>query len=60
MTAAIANPTAREFLRNADPILARVIDAHPDFRLRAWIDELPALDAFRTLTFQVVGQQLSV
>ena len=57
MTAAIANPTAREFLRNADPILARVIDAHPGFRPRAWIDELPALDAFWTLTFQVAGQR---
>ena len=51
MTAAIANPTAREFLRNADPILARVIDAHPGFRPRAWIGELPAVDAFGTLTF---------
>jgi hypothetical protein len=60
MTAAIANPAAREFLRNADPILARVIDAHPGFRPRAWIGELPALDAFGTLTFQVAGQQLSV
>ena len=57
---ALANPTAREFLRNADPILARVIDAHPDFRPRAWIGEFPALDAFGTLTFQVAGQQLSV
>src|SRR5690348_8021069 len=60
MTAAIANPAAREFLRNADPILARVIDAHPGFRPRAWIGELPALDPFGTLTFQVAGQQLSV
>src|SRR5690348_4486730 len=60
MTAAIANPAAREFLRNADPILARVIDAHPGFRPRAWIGELPALDAFGTLIFQVAGQQLSV
>jgi DNA-3-methyladenine glycosylase II len=58
--AAVADPTAREFLRNADPVLARVIDAHPDFRPRAWIDELPGLDAFRTLLFQVAGQQLSV
>jgi DNA-3-methyladenine glycosylase II len=57
---ALANPTARELLRNADPILARVIDAHPDFRPRAWIGELPAVDAFGTLTFQVAGQQLSV
>ena len=60
MTAAIADPGAREFLRNADPILARVIDAHPGFRPRAWIGELPAVDAFGTLTFQVAGQQLSV
>src|SRR4029078_4741182 len=59
-TAAVADPTARAFLRKADPVLARVIDAHPDFRPRAWIDELPGLDAFGTLVFQVVGQQLSV
>jgi DNA-3-methyladenine glycosylase II len=56
----VADPTAREFLRKADPVLARVIDAHPDFRPRAWIDELPRLDAFGTLIFQVTGQQLSV
>jgi len=61
MTAtAVADPTARGFLRNADPVLAPVIDAHPDFRPRAWIDELPGLDAFGTLIFQVTGQQLSV
>src|SRR6266852_36663 len=58
--AAVPDPTAREFLRNADPVLARLIDAHPDFRPRAWIDELPGLDAFGTLIFQVTGQQLSV
>ena len=58
--AAVADPEAREFLRNADPVLARLIDARPDFRPRAWIDELPPLDAFATLIFQVVGQQLSV
>jgi DNA-3-methyladenine glycosylase II len=58
--AAAADPTAREFLRKADPVLARVIDALPDFRPRSWLNELPPLDAFRTLIFQVVGQQLSV
>ena len=58
--AAAADPKAREFLRNADPVLARLIDARPDFRPRAWMDELPPLDAFATLIFQVVGQQLSV
>jgi DNA-3-methyladenine glycosylase II len=60
MTAAVADPKAREFLRNADPVLARLIDEHPDFHPRAWIDELPGLDAFGTLIFQVAGQQLSV
>jgi DNA-3-methyladenine glycosylase II len=59
-SAAFADPVAREFLRQADPVLARVIDAHPDFQPRSWLDELPPLDAFRTLIFQVVGQQLSV
>ena len=58
--AALADPEAREFLREADPVLARLIDAHPDFHPRAWLDELPPLDAFATLVFQVAGQQLSV
>jgi DNA-3-methyladenine glycosylase II len=58
--AAVADPEAREFLRKADPVLARLIDAHPDFRPRAWLDELPPLDGFGTLVFQVIGQQLSV
>jgi len=58
--AALADRKAREFLRNADPVLARLIDARPGFRPRAWMDELPPLDAFATLVFQVAGQQLSV
>jgi DNA-3-methyladenine glycosylase II len=58
--AALADRKAREFLRRADPVLASVIDAHPAFRPRAWMDELPPLDAFGALIFQVVGQQLSV
>jgi DNA-3-methyladenine glycosylase II len=58
--AAVADPSAREFLRRADPILRELIDAHPDFRPRAWLNELPPLDPFGTLIFQVVGQQLSV
>ena len=55
-----ADADAREFLHQADPVLARIIDARPDFRPRAWTQELPALDAFSTLIFQVIGQQLSV
>ena len=44
--ATVADPKAREFLRKGDPVLARLIDARPDFRPRAWMDELPPLDAF--------------
>ena len=58
--AALANRKARESLRQADPVLGRLIDARPGFRPRAWMDELPPLDAFATLVFQVAGQQLSV
>jgi DNA-3-methyladenine glycosylase II len=58
--APLADSKARNFLRKADPVLARLIDARPDFRPRAWMDELPPLDAFGTLVFQVAGQQLSV
>jgi DNA-3-methyladenine glycosylase II len=57
---AVADPTVREFLRRADPAVRELIDARPDFHPRAWLDELPPLDAFGTLIFQVVGQQLSV
>jgi DNA-3-methyladenine glycosylase II len=58
--APLASRKAREFLREADPVLGRLIDARPGFRPRAWMDELPAFDAFGTLVFQVAGQQLSV
>lgn len=55
-----ADPDGRVFLRKADPVLARLIDARPDFRPRAWMEELPPLDAFGSLIFGVAGQQLSV
>ena len=58
--APIADRKARQSLRKADPVLARLIDSRPGFRPRAWMDELPPLDAFGTLIFQVAGQQLSV
>src|SRR4030081_3646009 len=60
MGSAVADPTSRQFLRRADPVLRELIDARPDFHPRAWLDELPPLDAFGTLIFQVVGQQPSV
>src|SRR5579863_9057818 len=58
--APVAGRKALAFLRQADPVLGRIIDAHPDFRPRAWLDDLPPLDGFGTLIFQVAGQQLSV
>jgi len=59
-SAALADPVAKALLRRADPLMARLVEAHPDFRPRAWLDELPSLDAFGTLVFQVLGQHLSV
>jgi DNA-3-methyladenine glycosylase II len=58
--APFADPDAREFLGKADPVMARLIAARPDFRPRAWMDELPPLDAFAVLVFQVASQQISV
>jgi DNA-3-methyladenine glycosylase II len=60
ITAGADELAGREFLQHADPVLARLIDAQPDFRPNAWKDELPAFDAFGWLVFQVIGQQLSV
>jgi DNA-3-methyladenine glycosylase II len=51
---------ARRHLRQADPVLARLIAARPDFDPRRWMTELPLMDLFGALLFQVVGQQLSV
>jgi DNA-3-methyladenine glycosylase II len=50
----------RTQLRLADPVLARLIEARPEFDPQRWKAELPALDLFGALLFQVVGQQLSV
>jgi DNA-3-methyladenine glycosylase II len=47
-------------LRGADPVLALLIDDRPDFDPRAWISELPPMDLYGALLFQVAGQQLSV
>ena len=51
---------ARWHLRNADPVLARLIDDRPDFDPRAWLAQLPPMDLYGALLFQVAGQQLSV
>lgn len=51
---------ARTQLRHADPVLARLIDDQPGFDPRAWMAELPPMDLYGALVFQVTGQQLSV
>ena len=51
---------ARSDLRKVDPVLARLIDARPTFDPQGWLAELPAMDLFGALLFQVAGQQLSV
>jgi DNA-3-methyladenine glycosylase II len=51
---------ARAHLRAADPVLAQLIADRPDFDPRRWIMELPPMDLFGALLFQVIGQQLSV
>jgi DNA-3-methyladenine glycosylase II len=51
---------ARSHLRHADPVLARLIDERPDFDPRAWMTQLPPMDLYGALLFQVTGQQLSV
>jgi len=51
---------ARAYMRHADPVLARLIDDRPDFDPRAWMTQLPPMDLYGALLFQVTGQQLSV
>jgi DNA-3-methyladenine glycosylase II len=51
---------ARSYLRQADSVLARLIDDRPDFDPRAWMTQLPPMDLYGALLFQVTGQQLSV
>ncbi len=53
-------PEARAHLRDADPVLARLIADRPDFDPRRWMTELPPMDLFGALLFQIAGQQLSV
>src|SRR6266508_3852127 len=51
---------ARSYLRQVDPVLARLIDDRPAFDPRAWMAQLPPMDLYGALLFQVTGQQLSV
>lgn len=47
-------------LHAADPVLAALIDKRPDYDADAWRLELPAMDLFGCLVFQITGQQISL
>ena len=51
---------AQDHLRKVDPVIGQLIERRPDFDPHAWLDELPPMDLFGSLLFQVTGQQLSV
>ena len=51
---------ARCTLHRADPVMARLIDERPAFDPWAWMTQLPQMDLYGALLFQVTGQQLSV
>jgi len=56
---------ARSYLRNADPVLAQLIDDRPGFDLAEARQDNPfglvlPMDLFGALLFQIVGQQLLV
>ena len=53
---AVLLPQARSYLRKADLVLARLIDERPDFDPRAWMTELPPMDLYGALLFQVTGR----
>ena len=50
----------QDYLRKVDPVIGRLVERRPDFDPLAWLDELPPMDLFGSLLFQVAGQQLSV
>jgi hypothetical protein len=47
---------ARSYLRDADPVLARLIDERPDFDPRAWLTRLPPVDLFGDLALRKAVQ----
>ena len=51
---------AQAHLREVDPVIGQLIERRPDFDPHAWLDELPPMNLFGSLLFQVTGQQLSV
>lgn len=66
LTPAVRASRAREIgegfahLHAADPVLAALIDKRPEYNADAWRRELPVMDLFGCLLFQIIGQQISV
>jgi DNA-3-methyladenine glycosylase II len=50
---------AQNHLSKVDPVIGQLIERRPGFDPHAWLDELPPMDLFGSLLFQVTGQQLS-
>jgi hypothetical protein len=48
-----ARCSERAHLHNADSVLSRIIDARPDFDAWAWMAELPAMNLYGALLFQI-------
>jgi DNA-3-methyladenine glycosylase II len=51
---------ARAHLMAVDGRLATLIEARPDYDPHATLTELPMMDPFGVLLFQIIGQQISV
>lgn len=51
---------ARAELRALDPVIGRLIDAHPTLDPHDWRRSLPVEGLFEALLFQIAGQQISV
>lgn len=55
---------ARSYLRNADPVMAQLVEDRPDFDPQVWVNNpfglvLP-VDLLGALLLQITGQQLSI
>jgi DNA-3-methyladenine glycosylase II len=51
---------AQRHLSEVDPVIGALIERRPDFDPHAWLAELPPMNLFGSLLFQIAGQQLSV
>src|SRR5689334_5025635 len=51
---------ARHFLAAADRRLGALVARRPDYDPHAALTELPAMEPFGVLLFQIIGQQISV